>query len=79
MPVAAVERRRTHIVTDRLPDGKLPLVMEFVAGCPDWELNGERMSAGELSAKLKRGYDDIEAGRDVNAAAAFEQRRKNRQ
>ena len=79
MPVAAVKRKKTHSLIDRLPDGKLPFVMEYASDYSGWELNAERMSVEELSAKLKRGYDDIEAGRVMNAAAAFEQHRKNRQ
>ena len=78
MPVAVVERKKPYASIGRLPEEKSQVVIEYVTDCPCGELNADRMSAEELSAKLKRGYDDIEAGRVMNAAAAFEQRRKNR-
>ena len=40
-------------------------------------INADRMSDEELHATLKRGYDDIEAGRVQNAAEAFTRFREN--
>ncbi len=40
-------------------------------------INADRMSDEELHATLKRGYDDIEAGRVQNAAEAFARFREN--
>ena len=58
-----------------LTDG-IPLMAKFPP--VPAEINAESMSAEEISTKLRRGYDDIEAGRVRNAASAFEQRRKQR-
>ena len=39
-------------------------------------INADAMSADELNEKLKKGYDDIEAGNVQNAAEAFANFRK---
>ncbi|MDC7290613.1 type II toxin-antitoxin system RelB/DinJ family antitoxin [Blautia schinkii] len=43
---------------------------------PD-DINADLMTDEQLHAKLKKGYDDIEAGRVQNAANAFEKFREN--
>lgn len=40
-------------------------------------INADLMTATELHAKLKKGYDDIETGNVQNAASAFAKFREN--
>ena len=40
-------------------------------------VNADAMTAGELNSKLQKGYDDIDAGRTQDAAAAFQRFRES--
>ncbi len=81
MPFAAAERRTTYTIDSLEKGSRLPFTgyaAEPVGLCgAPAGINADIMSGGELSAKLRRGYDDIDAGRVTNAAIAFEQRGKN--
>lgn len=48
---------------------------KFQKNVPD-SINADLMTTEEVHAKLQSGYDDIQAGRTVDAAMAFERRLK---
>ena len=42
-------------------------------------INADQMTAGELHAKLEKGYEDMKAGRTQNAANALAKFRRERE
>ena len=55
MSVAVAERQKLYTLIDRLPDNKLPPVIEYVTDHLNEEPNEETIKA----------FEDIEAGRDL--------------
>ena len=55
MSVAVAERKKLYTLIDRLPDDKLPFVIEYVTDTLGGEPNEETIKA----------FEDIEAGRNL--------------
>ena len=56
MPVAVAERKKLYTLIDRLPDDKLPTVIEYVT---------DSLDEAEPNEETIKAFEDIEAGRNL--------------